>query len=103
MVDRRTTYIDPTYVPCSQPKMIAGVTFRLYRTENRQYAMISDDGQIMVKRGYNLVSYTAYVLPTGPIYGPGMQPKRFRNEDRACADAVDLLKQIQTAQNGSAQ
>lgn len=98
MVERQTTYIDPTFVALSQPIMIDGVTFRRYRTDNAQYAMISDDGQLMVKRGYLNSSFTAYVIGVGPMPGGRMPPKRFRDENRACSEAVALLKVIKDAQ-----
>jgi hypothetical protein len=98
MIERRTTYIEPTFELCGQSMLINGVAFRRYRTENDQYALISDDGQLMVKRGYLNASYTAYVLGHGSIPGGKMPPKRFRNEDRACAEAVELLKLIRAAQ-----
>jgi hypothetical protein len=99
MTERRTTYIEPTYTLYGyQPKVIDGVTFRLYHTENNKPALISDDGQLMVKRGYINASFTAYVLGHGPIPGGKMPPKRFRNEERACAEAVGLFKIIRGAQ-----
>jgi len=97
MIERRTSYIEPTYVLSGQPMEIDGVTFRRYRTENNRYALISDDGQLMVKQGYLNVSYTAYVLGHGSIPGGKMPPKRFRDERRACAEAVALLKLIRDA------
>ena len=99
MIDRRTTYIDPTFTLFgSQTKIVDGVTFRRYKTGiSQSSAMISDDGKIMVKQGYLNVTYTAYVLGAGPIGGPA-KPKRFRDESRACAEGVALLKLIQAAQ-----
>ncbi len=99
MIDRRTTYIDPTFTPFgSHTKIVKGVTFRSYNTGNSQYAMISDDGNVMVKQGYLNVTYTAYVLGHGPILGGNVKPKPFRNQIRACEDAVALLKLIRAAQ-----
>ena len=98
MIDRRTTYIDPTFTLVGGPsKIVEGVTFRLYKTDTGD-ALISDDGKIMVKQGYLNVSYTAYVIGAGPILGGNVKPKHFRNHDRACAEAVELLKLIQAAQ-----
>ena len=98
MIDRRTTYIDPTFTPFgSRSEIIEGVTFRRYKTGVTGDALISDDGKIMVKQGYLNVSYTAYVLGLGPI-GGSVKPKHFRNEIRACAEGVALLKLMQAAQ-----
>ena len=92
MIDRRTTYIDPTFTLVgSRSEIVEGVTYRRYKTGTTGHAMISDDGKIMVTQGYLNVSYTAYVLGLGPIGGK-VKPKHFRNETRACAEAVAILK-----------
>jgi hypothetical protein len=52
MIDRRTTYIDPTFTLFgSRSEIVAGVTFRRYKTGITGHAMISDDGKIMVTQG----------------------------------------------------
>jgi hypothetical protein len=99
MIERRNTFIEPTFTLFhNQPMVVDGVTFRLYRTENDKPALISDDGQLMIKQGYLNASYTAYVLGHGSIPGGRMPPKRFRNEHRACTEAIALLKLIRAAQ-----
>lgn len=53
----------------------------------------------MVKQGYLNVSYAAHVIPVGPFQAANLQPKRFRNEARACAEAVALLRLMQKAES----
>lgn len=93
---KQDSYLDPSYTRTQTGAKIDGVQFSSYHTGVMSYARISDDGQIMVWTANvhrdGAPTYLASVIGHGQIKGRGGNPKRFKSEDAACREAVQIAR-----------
>lgn len=81
-----TTFIQPNYRRTSRPPVtIDGVTFASYNVGISALAMISDNGQIFIRRNYQRMTYYASVIYQGKMTQIG---NKFRSEKSAARAAV---------------
>lgn len=100
MTDEPTTYIRPEYRLCSGRHTVAGVLFVSYSVGISNYARITEDGKIMIRRNGSYNTYSAYVIGHGVIK-TGNKPKKFRSDTAACIAGIALFQSLQAMAKAS--
>lgn len=95
----RTTYIEPGYkLTISGHREIDGISFKSYRIGVNQYAFISADGKIFIRR--QRTSYHARIIGHGWIMKTAPNGKERFKAFRHQATAIDAAIKIWRAKHG---